>query len=61
MNSGICRGTFSAITTYSVLRMYEFWNALSHALRYVTANTARTLGFDPSHFSLWNERDTVCI
>ena len=26
-----------------------------------TANTAYTLGYDPLHFSPWNERDTICI
>jgi hypothetical protein len=26
-----------------------------------SANTAYTLGLDPSHFSPWNERDTICI
>ena len=25
------------------------------------ANTAYTLGYDPFHFSPWNERDTICI
>jgi hypothetical protein len=26
-----------------------------------SANTAYTLGYDPLHFSPWNERDTICI
>ena len=30
-------------------------------LRLRTANTAYTLGYDPLHFSPWNERDTICI
>jgi hypothetical protein len=30
-------------------------------LRMRTANTAYTLGYDPLHFSPWNERDTICI
>jgi len=26
-----------------------------------SANTAYPLGYDPLHFSPWNERDTICI